>query len=123
MSDPNTNPAPATPTPGPQGQTHDDNTKLMAILSYIGPLVFIPLLVESKKNPSVKFHVKQGLLLFIIEVILYAISGMLFFLWFLYPLVSIAVFILSIIGILHAVNNEQKQLPIIGQYADQFLKF
>ncbi|HOE15288.1 MAG TPA: hypothetical protein PLH82_01145 [Candidatus Paceibacterota bacterium] len=35
----------------------------MAILAYI--LFFIPLLTDSKKDPFVKYHVKQGLVLFI----------------------------------------------------------
>jgi len=35
----------------------------MAILAYI--LFFIPLLTDSKNDPYVKYHIKQGLVLFI----------------------------------------------------------
>lgn len=39
----------------------------MAIVAYI--IFFIPLLTEAKKDPFVKYHVKQGLVLFIAWII------------------------------------------------------
>ena len=48
-----------------------DNKQLFCILSYIGILWIIGLIVEPDKNdPRVKFHVGQGMLLFIIAAAL-----------------------------------------------------
>ncbi len=89
----------------------------MAVIAYI--LFFVPLLTEDKDDPFVKYHVKQGLVLFIA-----AIANMIFAMvpllgWFLSPLIAIGLLILVIVGILNAVNGVEKPLPVIGQYADK----
>ena len=116
------------------------NDKTMSILSYIGFLVLIPILTGAHKtSQGVKFHANQGLALFIVEVAWSIISGVLsavvkvrktitvwgiptyttvtpawlsIILW----LVSVAFLALAIMGILNAVNNRMKQLPVIGQF-------
>jgi hypothetical protein len=50
----------------PQNAASQDN-KLMGILAYIGPLIIVSYLV-AKDDPFVKFHIKQGLVLFVIEI-------------------------------------------------------
>jgi len=90
----------------------------MAIVAYI--LFFIPLLTEAKKDPFVKYHVKQGLVLFIAWIITIIVGYFPVIGWFLAPLMSLALLILLIIGILSAAKGEQKELPIIGQYAEKF---
>ncbi|GAF91940.1 unnamed protein product, partial [marine sediment metagenome] len=40
----------------------------MAIVAYI--LFFIPLLTDAKNDPFVKYHVKQGLSLFLVAVVI-----------------------------------------------------
>jgi len=89
----------------------------MAVIAYI--LFFVPLLTEDKNDPFVKYHVKQGLVLFIA-----AIANMIFAMvpllgWMLAPLISIGLLILVIVGIINAVNGVEKPLPVIGQYADK----
>ncbi len=92
---------------------------LMALLCYLGILVVIPLLTDAKSDPFVKFHIKQGLVLLITEVILMFIGMVPFIGWMLYPLLALACLVLAIIGIVNAVSGEEKALPIIGQYADK----
>ena len=50
---------------------------VMGILCYLGPLVLVPFLTK-KEDPFVAFHVKQGLVLFALEVILWLISSYLY---------------------------------------------
>ena len=91
----------------------------MAAIAYI--IFFIPLLTEAKDNPFVKYHVKQGLVLFLFSFIAYLVAIMAPILgWILFPVFKIAIAVLAIIGIINAVNGEQKPLPFIGSFADQF---
>jgi len=88
----------------------------MAILCYIGILVLIPLLTDAKDEPFVKFHVKQGLVLLIVSVIVGAISWIPVVGW----LLGIGTFILWIIGIINAAGGQEKELPIIGSFGEKF---
>jgi len=91
----------------------------MAILAYI--IFFIPLLTEAKKDPFVKYHIKQGLVLFIVWIIV----GMLGYflpweLWMIARLLNLAALVLMIFGIMAAAKGEEKPLPIIGKFGEQF---
>lgn len=88
----------------------------MAVVAYI--LFFVPLLTDSKNDPFVMFHVKQGL------VLLIAWIGVSILSWvpvvgLFAGLLNIALFVLWIIGILNAINGQKKELPVIGQYASR----
>lgn len=97
--------------------------KAMGILSYIGILALIPYLSE-KNNKYVMYHAKQGMNLFIIELILGValgfISTILWRLWFITNLIDtlfgLAVLALSIIGIVNVCNGEAKELPVVNQF-------
>ncbi|MCD6422236.1 hypothetical protein J7L13_02730 [bacterium] len=45
-------------------KTSSGEQKLMAVLCYLGILVLIPLVLK-KSDPEVKFHIEQGLTLFV----------------------------------------------------------
>ena len=49
--------------------------KGMGVLSYFGILVLIPLLAGDKNSPYVRFHSNQGLVLFLVSVILDLLEG------------------------------------------------
>lgn len=88
----------------------------MAIVAYI--LFFVPLLTESKNDPFVMFHVKQGLVLllaWIVVSIASYIPVVNFFTWIAY----LFLLALWVIGILNAINGEKKELPLIGKYASR----
>ena len=99
------------------------NRMLFGILSYIGILVVIPYLV-AKDDSFVKFHVKQSLVLFSIEIVLWLILWFLAnTIWVLYPLVNLlnlVMVLFSIIGIVNVVQNKEKSLPLVGQYSEYF---
>src|SRR4030043_1974909 len=79
--------------------------KLMGVLAYLGILVLIPLLMK-KESSFVQFHAKQGLVLFIAEVILWWIP---FVGWFILgPIVSI----LAIIGLIMAAVGKEGKISV-----------
>ena len=107
----------------------------MALLAYIGPLCLVPLLTK-EKDEFVKFHARQGMVLLLIEAVVWAIWN--FFIgsvvwnwsWGLYTtLVNVQKFIwlgvgaLSVIGIINVVNGEQKELPLVGKYSARIKLF
>jgi uncharacterized membrane protein len=110
---------PAQPTTTPATPAVENDT-LMGVLCYLGPLVIIPYMT-SLDNPFVKFHVKQGIVLFGLEVILY-IAGAMFLFGGLYPIImllNLGTLILTIIGIVNVVGKKEVALPLIGQFADK----
>ncbi len=91
----------------------------MAMAAYI--IFFIPLLTEARNDSFVKYHVKQGLVLFIVGIIVEIISLILpWQLWMIIRLLDIALVALAIIGIMNASKGEQKPLPLIGKFGEQF---
>jgi uncharacterized membrane protein len=103
--------------------------RIWAVVAYL--LFFVPLLVaEAKKSDFVRFHVRQGLGLFIaffalrfLTLIalapLFVVVGWLSLI--LIPIVNIFLLAVLIIGIINAVNGERKPLPIIGKWAEKHL--
>ena len=100
---------------------------VMGILSYISILCLIPLLTE-KNDPFVQYHAKQGINLFIIEVVVGIIGGVLTGIFNFIPFVggilsgvigfitgvlSLCFFVLAILGIVNVCNGEMKPLPVI----------
>ncbi len=105
----------------------DDNYveegKSVAWLSYLGILLIIPILVQ-KDNPYTTFHVKQGLVLFIAEVIMsfiqIFISAVPVIGWFIIAVVWLILAALMVIGIVNAVKGRESKLPLIGDFGEKF---
>lgn len=88
--------------------------KTIAVLSYF--LFFLPLLT-AKDSKYAMFHANQSLILIIISVAASIISGVLPVIGAVIGMiVSLAVLVLWIMGIINAANGEMKPLPYIGQY-------
>lgn len=96
-----------------------EKNTLMGVLCYLGPLVIVSLIV-AKTDPFVKYHIKQGLVLLVIEAIVYALGMFLWQFWTIYQLLNLATFILSIVGIVNVVQGKEKELPIVGQFGNSF---
>jgi uncharacterized membrane protein len=111
----------------PEGKKTSDNDKIMGVLAYLGVLVLIPLLA-AKDSKFAQFHAKQGLTLFLGEVILFVLNWVVTIILFssvaglgIGSLLSIVLWVvgvlfvvLSIIGIINVINGEQKPLPVVG---------
>jgi uncharacterized membrane protein len=99
----------------------------MLVLAYLGPLALVPLLVE-KNDSEVQWHAKHGLVLFVAEIILFFVIGLLHFIpflgWILGCLLTvvlpIAILILDIVCILRAVNGQRFIIPGLSEFADRF---
>lgn len=96
-----------------------ENNIVMGVLSYLGILVLIPFFV-AKNDPFVKFHIKQGLVLFAIEIVIYLVASLFWSLGMIAQLLNLAVIVLSIIGIINVVQAKQKELPFVGQFSKYF---
>ncbi|MBU2542140.1 hypothetical protein KJ785_01100 [Patescibacteria group bacterium] len=93
----------------------------MAIIAYI--IFFVPLLTgDAKKDPFVKYHTKQGLVLFFLMVLINVIGWIIpFYFWYTFSwILSLGVLVLLIIGISNAVGGKEQPLPVIGKFADMF---
>jgi uncharacterized membrane protein len=96
----------------------------MLVLSYLGLLALIPLIVE-KNDREVQWHAKHGLVLLVLWVIAYAALGFMgmflgYFVWALYPLLSLAALVVTILCIVKALNGQRLVIPGISEYADKF---
>ena len=106
----------------------DSDKKIMAALSYISILALIPFFTE-KNDQWVRFHAVQGMNLLIISLAVFVITfvGAFFaiipfigviiagLIGLVASLVSLGLFVLSIIGIVNVVKGEAKELPIISK--------
>lgn len=99
----------------------ENRNTAMAVIAYI--IFFIPLLTgDAKKDPFVNYHVKQGLVLFLLAVAINIVGMILpfYFWWSISWLLSLGILALCIIGIMNAVNGKQVPLPVIGSFAKNF---
>ena len=85
-----------------------DQERFTAATSYVWILCLYPLLFK-RDSAYIQFHAKQGLALFVIEVLSFI------FLFFA-PLVIVLCVILSVLGIRAALAGEYWTLPVIGQW-------
>ena len=107
-----------------------DNGKTAAIVSYItiiGWLVSYFAMYKDNKTSLAAYHLRQTLLLFIIafgyQIILWFIIGFMpYSIYLILRLVGIGFFVLWIIGLIAAVNGEEKPMPLIGEKAQEILK-
>ncbi|MFH1425871.1 MAG: DUF4870 domain-containing protein [Candidatus Kerfeldbacteria bacterium] len=105
--------APQQPTSG--GNDAEEN-KMMAVLAYIGILVLVPLLA-AKDSKFAQYHAKQGLALFIAEVVIGLVGIIPFIGWLVMFVGFLACLVLAIMGIMNALNGKEKELPLLGPIA------
>jgi uncharacterized membrane protein len=117
----------AAPAPAPStGGAPTSDEKVMAALSYLGILFLIPLLAK-KDSKFAMFHAKQGLVLFILEIILwiiewvlaFSIVGILFIGWIIW-IIWIVLAIFSLIGLIQAFSGNYWKMPILAGWAASF---
>lgn len=94
------------------------NNKVFALLSYLAVLCVIPLLLKTE-NPFVYQHAKQGLVLFIIQVIVFLSSIVLpwVFVGFFYCITAV----LSALGIIDSLKGRFVRMPVIADVADKIV--
>jgi uncharacterized membrane protein len=112
-----------TPPPAPAASSTEDRT--VAILAYITIIGFIIAIVmhSSKKTALGTYHLRQTLGLFITAVVAWFGCMILAFIPFVNllmvlvgPAVGIGLFVLWIMGLIAAVNGQQKPMPVVGEH-------
>ena len=94
---------------------------LAAFLSIVG---FVIALVAKKDDRYVMFYAKQSLVIFIVAIIGGIINSILmwipFFGWAVAGIINLFILILWILSWVNALSGEEKDTPIVGQYAKSF---
>ena len=88
--------------------------KLVAAMSYIWILCLVPLLAKRKSNFA-QFHAKQGLVLFVLEIVAGIIA------WFpiLGQLLVVGLTIVAIMAVIRALNGEVWEIPYIYKWSQK----
>ena len=94
-----------------------DEGRMAAIMSYIPILCFVPLL-NMKENKEARFHARQGVMIFLIELItiIFLIDGISDFVFKAILILAIG---FSVAGIYFSLRGKNYKLPIIGDLADK----
>lgn len=95
-----------------------EKNKTMAVLAYLGFLWLVPMFA-AKDSKFARFHVNQGLVLFLVEavwgVLTGIISGIVPLVGYILSIANIVFLVFVVLGILNAVNGRAKELPLIGK--------
>lgn len=99
--------------------------RTVAILAYITIIGFIAAIVvhSSKKTALGAFHLRQCLGLFITAVVIWipcmiiavipVLNLLMVLLW---PVIGIALFVFWLMGLIAAINGQQKPIPVVGEH-------
>lgn len=93
--------------------------KMMAAVGYVWVLFLVPLLAK-KDSKFCQFHARQGLVLFIVEVILSIVWIVPVLGWIVGFFGWVATVLLSIMGIINALEGNEWKMPYLAKYADKF---
>ncbi len=101
---------------GKEGFSSDEG-RMAAIMAYIPILCFVPLL-SMKENKEAQFHARQGVMLFLVELV-----AVLFLIDTVSDLVFKGILLiaagLSVAGIIFALQGKNYRLPLIGDMIDK----
>ena len=94
-----------------------EDIKMASIMAYIPFLCFVPLL-NASSSKDVRFHARQGVILFIIELVaaLFLIDQVSDFFFKVILIFAVA---LSVAGLVFAAQGKNYKLPIIGDFIDK----
>ncbi|MEA1962624.1 MAG: DUF4870 domain-containing protein [Patescibacteria group bacterium] len=92
-----------------------EENKAVAALSYVWVLCLVPLLTK-KKSKFAQFHAKQGLVLFIIEII----GTFIFWIPLIGWTLGIVLLVVAIMGVLKALNGEWWKIPYVYDWSKKF---
>ncbi len=103
--------------PGRKNETTPDQAAVAAILSYIPFLCLVPLL-QMRDNEQARFHSRQGLVLFIIEIVagIFLIPGLSAMIW---KLVLVLALGAAVAGIIFGIQGKMYKIPLIGDLAEK----
>ncbi|MFH1971091.1 MAG: DUF4870 domain-containing protein [Patescibacteria group bacterium] len=92
-----------------------------ALAYVLGPITGVIFLIL-EKDPFVRFHAMQSIVVFVALFVLQWILGLTIILLVLVPLVGILTFILWLMCIYKAWMGEEWEVPVLGKLARQLVK-
>ncbi|MBW3004128.1 DUF4870 domain-containing protein [Candidatus Woesearchaeota archaeon] len=104
-----------------------DDSKIWAFLGVFLTIIgFIIVMLAKKDDKYAMYYAKQGLMLFIVGVVIAIVGWILLFIpiiglviqW----LLNIVMLVLWILGWVYALQGEMKPVPVIGKYAEDWFK-
>ena len=94
------------------------DTKLYAFLGvFLTVIGFIIVYATQKKDKYAMFYAKQGLVIFFIGLIIGAVAWIPIIGQIVATIAWIMLAVAWVIGMIYALSDEQKEIPIIGVYA------
>ena len=118
-----TNPTPAPATSGVDGKT----ISIISYFSLVGWIIAF-VLFNNNKSKLAAFHIRQSLGLMIAAIALYIVMFIFLFIpvlgWIISILIwvcMVGIFVLWIIGLVAAINGQEKPVPIIGAMIQNIL--
>lgn len=87
------------------------NKKVTSIVAYIGAIGWVIAFLAGDKEAA-KFHLNQALVLVIIN----SIAGLVTWIPIIGWVIAVAITVFSIMGIVFAAQDQDKELPLIGQF-------
>lgn len=101
-----------------------ENEKTIAIIAYITIIGWIIALImnNDKKDPFASFHIRQMLGICCVAFGIGVISLIPFLGWIIYAVGMILVLVLWISGLMSALNNKQKPVPLFGEKFQDWFK-
>jgi uncharacterized membrane protein len=96
-----------------------EEERIAAILSYIPFLCFIPLVnIHWKENKEARFHARQGIMLFLIELIavLMLVDDLA---RFVFRAILVGAAALAVAGVYFALQGKKYRLPFVSDLADK----
>jgi len=123
-----TEPNPTNPNPAPAASGVDGKTiSIISYFSLVGWIIAF-VLYNSNKSKLAAFHIRQSLGLMITAIALYIVMFIFLFIPFLGWIISIliyiclvGIFVLWVIGLVAAINGQEKPVPVIGNMAQSML--
>lgn len=129
-----------TPHAGTPTSKYTDRERMLGAIAYLGPLFIVSYLM-AENSKFIKFHAGQGLVFFLAALaIRYGLGAIMMALFipsavlsgttgpgmmygsvgivgFIMMLISLAILVVGIIAIVKAVQGEEWEMPVIGQWA------
>jgi len=102
-------------------QTPTDNGKSIAIISYITLIGWIIALIMHNNNKTAlgAFHIRQMLGIMVVALVLSFLASFLD-IYILSLIIQIGLLVLWILGLIAAVQGEQKPVPLVGEQFQQW---
>jgi len=94
---------------------------IIAYLTIIG-LVIAFLLNNDKKHEFSSYHIRQSMGLVLCSAVLFIIGMIPILGWIVSFLGSIFLVILWVLGLINAINNQIKPVPVLGNYFEEWFK-